>query len=388
MSFGIDPFGIPYIPTYEEAKKLEYNALPWKRGDNKGLLPVCTEDGKPKRTYLTIRRDGPTARIADNYVDHRDDIVIRLYSTDILRYQWDIYGGTKILLNYDNHVTPSTHAVINALLRISLFTQDGSPVARVHTRDHSGRLHEQPQWTYLRRQGNNVLYNAENPHRPHPLFILENPSVHQTHSIQRKKMNELKQKYHVNDFLKYYVTPMNKLRDGYAIEEFLSVHPNTKDLSFDNPNKEQINFMDNVISRSDYGCDYVDADIKLLDRIKEARSKEDIDPIEHQLLLLTLAQRCGLMHRSKYTVDGDNNRWYSNHKFEPTQKNSNECMKKYLYDCIKLRHVKEVFVKATYNGDAKADTNAKYINATVPDHPRYTVKYGTFGDYADIIDIT
>ena len=63
-------------------------------------------------------------------------------------------------------------------------------------------------------------------------------------------------------------------------------------------------------------------------------------------------------------------------------------MKKYLYDCIKLRHVKEVFVKATYNGDAKADTNAKYINATVPDHPRYTVKYGEFGDYADIIDIT
>ena len=41
MAFGIDPWGIPYVPTYAEAKQLEYRASPWKRGNNKGLLPVC-----------------------------------------------------------------------------------------------------------------------------------------------------------------------------------------------------------------------------------------------------------------------------------------------------------------------------------------------------------
>jgi hypothetical protein len=199
-------------------------------------------------------------------------------------------------------------------------------------------------------------------------------------------MNELRSKYRVDDFLKYYVTPMDKLRDGYTIEEFLSTHPNTKDLSFDDPDKTHIEFMENVMKRSDYGIDYVDADLKFLDRIQEARSKDDMDPIEHQLLLLTLAQRCGLFHRSKYAND-DTTAYWSRYNFEPTRKNTIECMKKFIYDCIKIRHADEVFIKTTYNGDAKADMNAKYINAQAPDHPRYTVELGKY-EKGVIIDIT
>lgn len=387
MAFGIDPWGIPYIPTYAEAKQLEYRASPWKRGNNKGLLPVCTEDGKPKRTYLTIRRDGSTACRVDNYMDHRDDIVIRLYNTDILRYQYANGGCSRILLNYNNWTSPSTNSVMNALLRVSLSTRDGQPIARIHTRDHAGMIRKEPQWTYLKSNGDNILFNFQNPHRLHPLFVLENPDIHEMHIIQRKKMNELKQMYRVDEFLKYYVIPMDKLRDGYTVEEFLSTHPNTKDLPLDNPDKTHIKFIEDVMSRSDYGFDYVDADIKLLDRIKEARSKEDIDPIEHQLLLLTLAQRCGLMHRAKYDND-DYISYYEAYKFQPTRKKTIECIKRFLFDCIKLRHANEVFVKTTYNGDAKYDTNAKYIHTQVPDHPRYTVKCGEFGDYVNIIDIT
>jgi hypothetical protein len=403
MTFGIDPYGIPYIPTYEDAKNLEYEASPWKRGANKGLLPVCTdEDGKPKRTYLTIRREprhikgihpsnsdwyvnGNTNN--DRYMRHTDDIVIKLYDTDILRYQWTPYNTTNILLNYNLYVTSSTNAVLGALLRLTFGIKDGQPVARVHTRTHGGRVSEQPQWAYLKDEGTNELCNLKNALRANSLFVLENPATHHTHTLDRKKMNALRSKYRVDDFLKYYVTPMDKLRDGYALEEFLSTHPNTKDLPLDDPDKAQLQFMEECMNRSDYGIDYVDADLKLLDRIQEARSKEDMDPIEHQLLLLTLAQRCGLFHRSKYPNDEQHAYW-SRYNFQPTRKNTIGCMKKFIYDCIKIRHADEVFIKTTYNGDAKADMNIKYINAQTPDHPRYTVKCGEFGDYVNIIDIT
>lgn len=101
MSFGMDVrgSGLSLISSYETAVAREAGITPLRgSGPNAGLKPL----GKRTKTYLTIRKNEKT-----------EDVIIRLYRTDIIRFE---KGTGKIWVNHGGYPTQTTNGVLTALL--------------------------------------------------------------------------------------------------------------------------------------------------------------------------------------------------------------------------------------------------------------------------------
>jgi len=94
MSFGANTDKVLYLRCYTAAAKWESDVKPIR-----GRTPECKPLGDRKKTNVTIRREG-------------DDIIAKLYHTDIVRWKPD---GT-IIVRQDGHESQTTRKYLNALL--------------------------------------------------------------------------------------------------------------------------------------------------------------------------------------------------------------------------------------------------------------------------------
>jgi len=94
MSFGANPNDVSIMPTYADAVRWELLVKPIR-----GRAEECKPLGKRSKSYANIRKDG-------------DDIVVRLYRTDIVRYKPD---GT-IIVNQGGFESQTTRKYLNAIL--------------------------------------------------------------------------------------------------------------------------------------------------------------------------------------------------------------------------------------------------------------------------------
>jgi len=94
MPYGANTEGVLYLRCYTAAVQWEANVKPIR-----GRTPECKPLGDRRKTNVTIRREG-------------DDIIARLYSTDIVRWKPD---GT-IIVRQDGHESQTTRKYLNALL--------------------------------------------------------------------------------------------------------------------------------------------------------------------------------------------------------------------------------------------------------------------------------
>ena len=106
MSFGAKADDVPVLYDYAEAARREAEVKPIR-----GRIPECKPLGDRKKTHASIRREG-------------DDIIVRLYRTDIVRYQPD---GT-VIVNQGGHESMSTRAYLNAILPMWFGSHQGTTV--------------------------------------------------------------------------------------------------------------------------------------------------------------------------------------------------------------------------------------------------------------------
>lgn len=162
MSVRSDRF--PRMSQHWQALQVCNQKVPFARGRNKGSKPLAER----RRHWLTIRKDG-------------DDVVVRLYSTDIIRYKPD----NTIIVRQGGYSTPTTHETIGAIL--------GTRVYRSKCRD----------WivcgggnTYLLlNKVDNLFTTADGSLQP------INPPYPQIHLLNREEYKKVKAPY--LPFIKY-----------------------------------------------------------------------------------------------------------------------------------------------------------------------------------------
>ena len=94
----------PRIYNYADACRVEERIKPLASGCNKGSKPLAER----RRTSLTIRKVC-------------DDVVVRLYQTDIITYKPD----GCIVVEQGGWNTPSTHEVVGRVIGTSIFVRHG-----------------------------------------------------------------------------------------------------------------------------------------------------------------------------------------------------------------------------------------------------------------------
>jgi len=104
VSFGANPIDVSVLRTYAEAVRWEAEIKPIR-----GRTPECKPLGDRKKTYATIRKEN-------------QDIVVRLYNTDIVRWQPD---GT-VIVRQGGHESNSTRAYLNAVLPLWFSSYQGT----------------------------------------------------------------------------------------------------------------------------------------------------------------------------------------------------------------------------------------------------------------------
>jgi hypothetical protein len=100
MAFGINTDGIRTLRDYEAAAKWEALVIP-VRGTNPPVKPL----GPRRKKHMSIRREG-------------DDIIVRLYHTDIITYK----PTGEIVLDHGNYHTQSTATLLYAVLPYGIRT--------------------------------------------------------------------------------------------------------------------------------------------------------------------------------------------------------------------------------------------------------------------------
>jgi hypothetical protein len=104
MGFGVTNVrGIRKLPNYEAAKKHEESIVPI-RGRANSVKPLSERN----KDHMTIRKEG-------------ENIVIRLYQTDVVTYQPD----GEIIINNGGWQSSTTNSFINALLPVFLSSYGG-----------------------------------------------------------------------------------------------------------------------------------------------------------------------------------------------------------------------------------------------------------------------
>lgn len=138
MSFQTNTNGVPVLRNYAEAVLWEKLVTPIR-----GRSPECKPLGDRKKTHASIRREN-------------EDIIVRIYQTDIVRYKPD---GT-VIIRQGGHESMATRAYLNAVLPLWFTTFQGQTVWSHHGLHHLLHARED---NIFRLEGNNVSPEFTNP---------------------------------------------------------------------------------------------------------------------------------------------------------------------------------------------------------------------------------
>ena len=161
MGFQSNTSGVPVMATYAEAVAHEAKIKPIR-----GRAVECKPVGQRNITHATIRRDA-------------DDIVVRIYSTDIVRYKPD----GRVIINQGGHASNATRAYLNAMVKGYFSSHQGVTV---------WSNSETKGWFILHYRADNIFIpDPENPHR----LIFTNPIPQVTHKKDRAGMKAIRARY-------------------------------------------------------------------------------------------------------------------------------------------------------------------------------------------------
>lgn len=174
MAFGIDTKGIRTFSNYKEASDWEALVKP-VRGDKNNTKPL----GPRHKKHMNIRREG-------------EDVVIRLYSTDIITY----HPNGTITLDHGGYQTLSTVSLMQAVLPWGVYPHlyHGYMWMRGEYKDENGELHT----GHFRLPRKAVIERNPETHN----YRIDNPVPVYTHSIDRKNKKLVTKEY--APFLAYF----------------------------------------------------------------------------------------------------------------------------------------------------------------------------------------
>lgn len=172
MAFGAKADDVSVLYNYAAAARREAEVKPIR-----GRTPECKPLGDRKKTHASIRKEG-------------EDIIVRLYQTDIVRYRPD---GT-VIVNQGGHESMSTRAYLNAVLPLSFGSYQGMTVWY----DGSGRDGDGYALHLLHARKDNIFKHNPNNVRP---WEFTNPKPCVVHQKNRVGTKAVRAKY--DTFLKY-----------------------------------------------------------------------------------------------------------------------------------------------------------------------------------------
>jgi hypothetical protein len=181
MSFGANPNDVKHMYTYADAVRWELLVKPIR-----GRKEECKPLGARNKSHANIRKDG-------------DDIVVRLYRTDIVRYKPD---GTIIVIQ-GGHESMTTRKYLNAILPMWFGSFQG--------KTHTYRGVDGGGYHLLHANGGNVFKIKPNSDPNAPIYHFINPAPCFVHSKNRAKAKAVRQRY--APFIRY-VKNVKKLMGG------------------------------------------------------------------------------------------------------------------------------------------------------------------------------
>lgn len=179
MSFGANPTDVRVMKTYADAVRWEAEVKPIR-----GRAEECKPLGARNKSHANIRKEG-------------EDIVVRLYRTDIVRYQPD---GT-IIVNQGGHESQTTRKYLNAILPMWFNSYQG--MTNVWRGIEDGGRH------LLHANADNIFVPANNV--SYGLYHFVNPVPCVIHNKSRAGSRAVRAKYAA--FIRY-VKNIQKLMGG------------------------------------------------------------------------------------------------------------------------------------------------------------------------------
>lgn len=170
MAFGANADDVRVLYDYAAAARHEAEVKPIR-----GRTPECKPLGDRKKTHATIRKEN-------------QDIIIRLYRTDIVRYRPD---GT-VIVNQGGHESPSTRTYLNAVLPLWFGSYQGV------TAWYDGRNMKECDIHLLHARKDNIFKHNPNNVRP---WEFTNPKPCVVHKKNRVGAKWVRAKY--APFFKY-----------------------------------------------------------------------------------------------------------------------------------------------------------------------------------------
>lgn len=170
----------PRLYDYFDAVRHESKVKPFVKGKRKGEKPLAERS----RGWLTIRKD-----------EGSGDVVVRLYSTDIITYKQD----GRIVVDQGGWNTPTTHEVLARVLGTQIYNRYGR--GWVEAKGGSYILSASNPNVFMRSNDNSLIY--------------VNPPVPTKHILKRKEYNNVRKRY--ESFVKYAVA-CTKLRGNAAFD--------------------------------------------------------------------------------------------------------------------------------------------------------------------------
>lgn len=163
MGFQTNASGVPLMATYAQAVAHEAKVKPIR-----GRAEECKPVGQRNLTHATIRKQD-------------QDIVVRIYRTDIIRYKPD----GRVIVNQGGYASNATRAYLNAALPHHFHSHQGVTIWRDHMSDTKG-------WFILHSEADNIFVpDPENPRR----LIFTNPIPQITHKKDRAGMKAVRARY-------------------------------------------------------------------------------------------------------------------------------------------------------------------------------------------------
>lgn len=181
MSFGANPNDVKSMYTYADAVRWELLVKPIR-----GRAEECKPLGARNKSHANIRKEG-------------DDIVVRLYRTDIVRYQPD---GT-IIVNQGGHESQTTRKYLNAILPMWFGSFQG--------KTHTYRGTDDVGYHILHSSTDNIFKIKPNSDPHAPLYHFVNPVPCVVHTKNRAKSKAVRERY--APFIRY-VKNVKKLMGG------------------------------------------------------------------------------------------------------------------------------------------------------------------------------
>ena len=181
MAFRLNTEEIPVLHNYARAVKYEAKVKPIR-----GRAVECKPVGKRNITHATIR-------------NANDDIVVRIYQTDIVRYKPD---GT-IIINQGGHASNTTRAYLSALLHEWFGSHQGETTWFDRPNAKTYILHD--------RADNIFVPDPDQPSR----LVFTNPKPQTIRKKDRGALKAVRARY--APFIRY-MKNIQKLQGGGAIK--------------------------------------------------------------------------------------------------------------------------------------------------------------------------